>query len=578
MLKGPKMSVFLLPLVFAVTATPRLAYQAQQPSGEAKQHYVQARSLLAQGEKEKALEELRAAIRLAPDFVEPQRDLIDNQREKAESLIEEYEAGVKANPNSALHRYLLGKVYSAANKRDKADAEFQKAVELDANFPWALVPASDAANNTKAAEILDRASKNAGDSIALRSLIAGRFANHRMYDRAIEEADRILTIDPAYYDAYPTIWASRLSITFGADETRAEVLRDIRDLEAKHGKEAKALVAVRSGYQMLDDEKAANHAKEAILAIDPKYFEHQDSSFSYGTNSGKMIRFTGANARLLSDIWSMKDDKQKIEGYSKLEKQVDDRDAKIYVIYPQMLRSYVALKDLDNAERIMGLMVKGNADATDLADTRITLARAYCESKTRPDTALEHVRNAIEQLRKPATKAEGSSEEQNEYQKEHQKDQLAEALAVEGQILLDKGMADESIAALSESVKLSEKEESTLNLGLACAKAGRKQDAIDALARAYAFEGKRQKDARAELEKVYGPGPDSKQVVSLLAGAVARHKEEERKAAMEKAAVELAKTKPVEAPGFQLATLAGQKVQLADLRGKVVLLNFWATW
>src|SRR5262249_4616979 len=151
----------------------------------------------------------------------------------------------------------------------------------------------------------------------------------------------------------------------------------------------------------------------------------------------------------------------------------DDRDAKIYVIYPQMLRSYVALKDLDNAERVLGLMVKGNPDATDLAETRTTLARAYCESKVKPDVALEHVRSAIEQLRKPAPKTEVSSEEQNEYEKEHQRDQLAEALAIEGRILLDKGMADDAIAALSESVKLSEKEESTLNLGLAYAKAAR---------------------------------------------------------------------------------------------------------
>ena len=32
------------------------------------------------------------------------------------------------------------------------------------------------------------------------------------------------------------------------------------------------------------------------------------------------------------------------------------------------------------------------------------------------------------------------------------------------------------------------------------------------------------------------------------------------------------------APGFQLEDTAGNKVSLADLRGKVVLVNFWATW
>jgi len=32
------------------------------------------------------------------------------------------------------------------------------------------------------------------------------------------------------------------------------------------------------------------------------------------------------------------------------------------------------------------------------------------------------------------------------------------------------------------------------------------------------------------------------------------------------------------APGFQLQDLAGQKVSLSDFKGKVVLLDFWATW
>jgi cytochrome c biogenesis protein CcmG, thiol:disulfide interchange protein DsbE len=32
------------------------------------------------------------------------------------------------------------------------------------------------------------------------------------------------------------------------------------------------------------------------------------------------------------------------------------------------------------------------------------------------------------------------------------------------------------------------------------------------------------------------------------------------------------------APNFQIVTLDRKKIELADLRGKVVLINFWATW
>jgi tetratricopeptide (TPR) repeat protein len=580
MFTGLKSPSFLASMTIALATFPALAIQSQAPSPEAKQHYAQARDLLSRGDKDRAFEELKAAIRLAPGFVEPQNALLDNQ-DKAESLIQQYETAAKEYPNSALHHYLLGKVYSLANKEDKADAEFHKALDLDPDFGWALILASDIAQRkgdvAKAAEMLDRAGKNAGDSIELRGMIAGRLNRRGMYDKAIAEAEHILTIDPERYGVYVIRWSAQLNRTFGADETRAQVLQEIKDLESKHNKDIKALLAVRSAYQLLDDEKGAEAAKQAVLAIDPKYFERQGYSVSQWTSAGKAIRLEGASARLLSDIWSMKDDKQKIEAYAKLEKQVEDQDAKLYVIYPGLLRSYIGIKDLDNAERILDLMLKSNINADELARNRIAIARAYFESKTKLDKALDQVRHAIEDLRKPAPKPEGLSGDENEYQKEQVKGELAAALALEGNIQLEMGMAREAVPALRESVTLSEREESLFDLGISYSMTGKKQDAIDALARAYGFEGKLQKEARTELDKIYDP-TGSRPLAALLDEAVARHKEQARRVALEKAAAELARTKPQDAPLFQLATLGGQKVQLADLRGKVVLLNFWATW
>jgi cytochrome oxidase Cu insertion factor (SCO1/SenC/PrrC family) len=44
-------------------------------------------------------------------------------------------------------------------------------------------------------------------------------------------------------------------------------------------------------------------------------------------------------------------------------------------------------------------------------------------------------------------------------------------------------------------------------------------------------------------------------------------------------ALQLARpTSRLEAPAFDLATLDSRPLRLADLRGRVVLLYFWATW
>ncbi len=45
------------------------------------------------------------------------------------------------------------------------------------------------------------------------------------------------------------------------------------------------------------------------------------------------------------------------------------------------------------------------------------------------------------------------------------------------------------------------------------------------------------------------------------------------------AAARVLKAKPgISAPGFTMEDMQGRTIKLADFRGKIVLLDFWATW
>lgn len=579
-----KLTQLFAALSLLVLVTTANGFQTDKPSAEAMNLYAAARRLLATGEKDKAIEELKAVIQLAPEFIDPHRDFLDNQTDKAESFVEQYEDRVKEKPNNAAYRYLLGKAYSNANQRDKADAEFKKALELDPDLGWAALAVSAIATRAKdydrAIELLDLAAKNAGGSIPLRAAVANSFVNKKRYEHASHEAEGILRDHPEEFGAYTIKWQARMSLTFGDEETRADVLRDIQALETNHSKDVPALLAVRTGYQMLENEEGAARAKNAIVALDPKYFERQPYSMATGTVTGKVVRLAGPNARLFGETYSMKDHKQKIEAYKKLDKALTDADAdaRMYALFPAMLRSYVALKDLDNAERVLRLMADGHVESHDLGTMQVVFAQACFDSRAKLDLALETAKLAADSFRKPLPKKDDGDADSSDYATEYFKKELAHALSLQGRILLEKGMAEQAAEALVESEKLNSLEETLLALGLAYSKAGKRDEAIESLAGAYGFEGKLQQEAKKHLEKIYGQRAQARSLAALLKEEVERHRAEVREAAINRALREIDKTEAKEAPAFALGTVSGRKVQLADLRGKVVLLNFWATW
>jgi len=576
-----RLKALLTGLAIVCLAVGTLAFQQSKPSPEAKERYNRARQYLAQGEKDKALEELKAAIELAPEFVEAHRDYLDNQRDKAQSFIEQYEAKVKQNPNSAVFHYLLGKVYSNADRREQADAEFQKALEIDPNFGWALLAVgtsfSSKGDRAKAIEFWEKARWTAGDSVVLRSILASNLSSK--YASSLEEAERVLQLDPNYVAAYPIKWQAKMNMTLGSPQTRAEVLKDIQRLETEKAKDIEVLKAVQRGYQILEDQDGVERVKKTILAVDPKYFERQDQQFymGMGIDSGKMIYFRGPAAARYFRAEELKDPKEQLAVYSQVEKEVQEADVKHYIIYPALLRTYLKLDDLDNALKIMEILDKAGLEDQTLARLKDELARACLRLKTRLDAALDQNKRSVELWRKSIKELE-SKDQKESGGSAYARAQLAQSLHLQGQLLLEQGLTEQAIAALNESLKLNEQEGAALDLGLAYLKAGKQEEAIGALSLAYSFDGEKKQEAKAALERSYGEREKAKPLATLLAEAADQRRARMRQAALTKSLAEMAKMEVKPAPEFEVETLSGKKVKLTDLRGKVVLLNFWATW
>lgn len=128
----------------------------------------------------------------------------------------------------------------------------------------------------------------------------------------------------------------------------------------------------------------------------------------------------------------------------------------------------------------------------------------------------------------------------------------------------------EAERSLRQSVELNEGAENYFRLGLTLDKLGKSEEAARMLAMAIAYGQAAAENAKTALDELGSRNP-SLDVKALLDEAAASRR---RKVLAE------IKASFVEEPAkdFELANLAGERYQLSALRGKVVLLNFWATW
>jgi tetratricopeptide (TPR) repeat protein len=561
-----------------IMAGMTLPAQTRKVPAAARNHYLLAQDYLKQNQREKAVAELKTAIQLAPEFIEAHNDYIANQQARPDQIVAEYEGYLKQHPQSAVYHYLAGKAHAKAGRTKDRDAEYQKSLDLSPGFSWALIElgatALDNQDKLKAAELFEKARANAGDSPKLHMTLASRLNSVQKYDSALAEVQRVLQLDPNSFDAYPTLWRTKMRVTWGAEKTQAEVMQEMKNLESRFSRNPKALDAVARGYGIFFAEEEAERIKKAIVAIDPKYFVNSGTGLRMMvmTAAGKELTFAGPDVDRIDEVGWLADPKAQLAAYREIENNLKDQDLKIHVLYMREATAYMKDGDFENAGRLLGLMEKGGARVTSM---QMGLASVFLDRKIKLDTAGYFIDQGMAATRNELAQqgaAKGSAGAIS-----GTKSLLAQWLFLQGRLLAMQGALEQAVVPLTESIQTMEREAAALELGQAYAKLNRTDDAVKMLLLACSFDGPKKQEAREALERIYGDREGTKPVAAAINEAVEKRKLAIRSAGpVYKDAASALEGKA--APPFELTAVTGQKVNLSDYQSKVILLNFWATW
>lgn len=184
---------------------------------------------------------------------------------------------------------------------------------------------------------------------------------------------------------------------------------------------------------------------------------------------------------------------------------------------------------------------------------------------------LKGIQLAEQQLENPGNKPGYLTQE--EWEDQINKYSLSGMLATHGNLLAKKGNLDEALKSLEKAVVMSGGDQPELNESFAEVLIAQKhyQKAFDELA-AFIKEGKSTAKMKGLMKTAYAEvtgGEDGFAAYfdQLDSAATDRLREELQKGMMNEPA-----------PEFSLEDLGGNQVSLASLKGKTVLLDFWATW
>jgi thiol-disulfide isomerase/thioredoxin len=485
-----------------------------------------------------AITSVKKAIHLAPKYMRAHIEyyrIRDFFMRQGPQVFEEYQDLLKKEPDNPV--YLLAAYHKVPT--DSARGAYERIIAIAPEWAWAHYAKAMLIRDTEperaAAELSKCVEMDCHAEMAFQALIELQEKKLNHPDDALRAAEKYAAQSDLRPQRLVTFWRLRLARAGQSREAEVALRAELVDLLG-NSHNYSALVAARLAYKdLLKDKPGMDAAEKKILQVDPEWSPYRGWAVSalrlnHSGMPAYFIYFVNRQVGVYNKVMDIRNntvqEEQLIQFGGLIEQTADQTMRRI--IYDEIFKAAIRTGDARNALKYSLLLRRIDPDDTGLlSQTALVLSERKIELTQALGDA-QAAEKATAEFHPARLKGVLTEDKEREIYRQ----QRALAMNALGWTLFQMGRKSEAEPWLRQSVEMSPTEKSLKHFAKALREAGRDDEAA-----------------------------------KLIAAAETAFAEAVRKRIVRQ-----------DVADFQVTSASGRQYSLGSLKGKVVLLNFWATW